>query len=168
MSEIENDKSEEQATPFEPEAVEASDAEDEEEAAPARHLLLVDDDEHILRSLKIYLEMENFQVTTAASGREALEKVEAERPHLVVLDVMMPELDGFEVLERMKGDAATASIPVIMLTARGQDADVLRGYQRGAASYMTKPVNYDELVDNINLIFDNEDNPAAKGKTYDI
>ncbi|MBM3464799.1 MAG: response regulator, partial [Armatimonadetes bacterium] len=140
-------------------------ADPEEAAAPARRLLLVDDDEHILRSLKIYLEMEDFNVTTASSGREALDKIRADQPELVVLDVMMPEMDGFQVLETVKGDEATRKIPVIMLTARGQDADVLRGYQKGASSYMTKPVNYDELVDNIRLIFDNEENDAKSGKS---
>jgi DNA-binding response OmpR family regulator len=136
-----------------------------EEEKPPRRVLLVDDDEHIVRSLRIYLEMEHFSVRTAASGREALEKVQAELPELIVCDVMMPEMDGFAVLEQLKASEATKYIPVIMLTAKGQDKDVLRGYQGGAASYMTKPVNYDELVDNIRLIFDHEEIGAGEGST---
>lgn len=136
--------------------------------AQGRSLLLVDDDQHILKSMRIYLEMENYRVRTAGSGSEALQKIEDELPDLVVLDIMMPEMDGFQVLERLRSDARTRSLHIIMLTAKGQDADVLRGYKQGASSYMTKPVNYDELVDNIQLIFDNEDIEARKGKTYEV
>jgi DNA-binding response OmpR family regulator len=131
--------------------------------AHGRHLLLVDDDVHILKSLRIYLEMEHFQVRTASSGKDALAQVAEAVPDLIVLDVMMPEMDGFQVLETLKGDEATRGIPIIMLTAKGQDADVLRGYKQGANSYMTKPVNYDELVDNIQLIFDDEEIEAGSG-----
>ena len=115
-------------------------------------VLLVDDDDQILRSLKVYLELEKYQVTTAQSGKEALEKMKSEKPEIVVLDIMMPEMDGFEVMERMKKDSELSDIPVIMLTAKGQDVDVLKGYQMGAKSYMTKPFNLNELVENIELV----------------
>ncbi len=115
-------------------------------------VLLVDDDDQILRSLKVYLELEKYQVTTAQSGKEALEKMKSEKPEIVVLDIMMPEMDGFEVMERMKKDSELSEIPVIMLTAKGQDVDVLKGYQMGAKSYMTKPFNLNELVENIELV----------------
>ncbi|MHC9539836.1 MAG: response regulator transcription factor [Vulcanimicrobiota bacterium] len=117
-------------------------------------ILLVDDDEHILRSLEIYLKMEEFRVMTAPGGREALDVLKETRPDLIVLDIMMPEIDGFQVLEYIKGDPKIKSVPVIMLTAKSQDIDVLKGYQEGIASYMTKPFNLNELVDNINLIFE--------------
>ncbi|MGV8124079.1 MAG: response regulator transcription factor [Candidatus Xenobiia bacterium LiM19] len=117
-------------------------------------ILLVDDDEHILRSLEIYLKMEEFRVMTAPGGREALEVLKETRPDLIVLDIMMPEIDGFQVLEYIKGDPKIKNVPVIMLTAKSQDIDVLKGYQEGIASYMTKPFNLNELVDNINLIFE--------------
>jgi DNA-binding response OmpR family regulator len=119
-----------------------------------RLILLVDDDEHILRSLEIYLKMEEFRVMTAAGGKIALEVLKDTKPDLIVLDIMMPEVDGFQVLDYIKTHDATKSIPVIMLTAKSQDIDVLKGYQAGIASYMTKPFNLNELVDNINLIFE--------------
>jgi DNA-binding response OmpR family regulator len=129
-----------------------------EAGGEAGHILLVDDDEHILRSLKMYLQLENFTVRTAANGQEALDSVQQATPRLIVLDVMMPVKDGFQTLAALKENTATAKIPVIMLTAKVQDADVIKGYQHGASSYMTKPVNYDELVENIRLIIDNEGN----------
>ncbi len=130
--------------------------------AEGKKVLLVDDDEHILRSLRTYLEMENFEVETAGGGAEAIDKVDRWHPDLVVLDVMMPNMDGFQVLEALKNKNATQDLPIIMLTAKGQDLDVLKGYQRGASCYMTKPVNYNELVDNINLVFTQEAIEAKK------
>ncbi|NDD29492.1 MAG: DNA-binding response regulator [Proteobacteria bacterium] len=125
--------------------------------ARSRQILLVDDDEHILRSLMMYLQAEGFEVVVALDGKEALQAVEVARPDLVVLDVMMPELDGFGVLEKLKATAATRAIPVIMLTAKGQDQDVMRGFNLGAQAYMSKPVNYAELVDNMLIIFEDEE-----------
>lgn len=115
-------------------------------------VLLVDDDEQILRSLRVYLDLENYNVHTANSGKLALEKLKEVKPEILVLDVMMPEMDGFEVLEIVKKDGKLKDIPVIMLTAKGQDVDVLKGYQMGASSYMTKPFNLNELVENIELV----------------
>ncbi|GMU51222.1 MAG: hypothetical protein AMXMBFR33_03680 [Candidatus Xenobia bacterium] len=119
----------------------------------SRKVLVVDDDEHILRSLAQYLELEEFSVKTASGGAEALALVESERPDLVVLDVMMPEMDGFEVLENLRRKPETEKLPVIMLTARDQHQDVLKGYQMGVSSYMVKPFNLDELVEVINQVF---------------
>lgn len=142
------------------------------EAAPnsARmcSLLLVDDDPHILKSLRIYLEMEKFQVRTARSGQEALQLIDEELPDLVVLDIMMPDMDGFKVLDQLRNDTRTKDLHIIMLTAKGQDADVLRGHQQGVSSYMTKPVNYDELVDNIRIILGNEEIQTRKGKASEL
>lgn len=119
----------------------------------SRKVLVVDDDEHILRSLAQYLELEEFSVRTASGGAEALAKVEEEKPDLMVLDVMMPEMDGFEVLENLRRKPETEKLPVIMLTARDQHGDVLKGYQMGVSSYMVKPFNLDELVEVINQVF---------------
>jgi two-component system, OmpR family, alkaline phosphatase synthesis response regulator PhoP len=119
-------------------------------------VLLVDDDEQILKSLKIYLELENYQVTTAENGREALDKVREDMPEIMVLDIMMPILDGYQVLEKLKEDPETSRLPVIMLTAKGQDIDVLKGYKMGASSYMTKPFNLNELVENIEMVLKND------------
>jgi len=115
-------------------------------------VLLVDDDKQILSSLGVYLELENYEVETASNGEEALAKVRGNKPEILVLDIMMPEMDGFQVLESMKMDKEFADIPVIMLTAKGQPVDVLKGFKMGASSYMTKPFNLNELVENIELI----------------
>jgi DNA-binding response OmpR family regulator len=116
-------------------------------------ILVVDDDEHILRSLSQYLELEDFAVVSASSGPEALELFAKENPDLLVLDVMMPGMDGFQVLEKLRSDPATAQVPVLMLTARDQHNDILKGYQMGATSYLVKPFNLDELVEAIREVF---------------
>lgn len=119
-----------------------------------QRILVVDDDEHIQKSLSQYLEMEEFDVDVASSGAEALEQVARQAPDLVLLDIMMPEMDGFEVVDRLRQHAPTARVPIILLTARGQDTDVIKGYQMGVSSYLTKPFNLDELVDTIREVFE--------------
>jgi two-component system alkaline phosphatase synthesis response regulator PhoP/two-component system response regulator VicR len=120
-------------------------------------ILAVDDEKHIVRLVQITLEKEGYELITASNGREALEKVASEKPDLVVMDVMMPEMDGLEALAKMKSDPATESIPVIMLTAKAQDSDVFRGWQSGADLYLTKPFNPAELVTFVKRIFANDD-----------
>src|SRR3990172_11803439 len=99
--------------------------------ARQRKILVVDDERHIVRLIQVNLERAGYQVVTAFDGRDALKKVEAEKPDLVVLDVMMPHLDGFEVLKRLQANPATREIPVVMLTAKAQDGDVFRGWSSG-------------------------------------
>lgn len=115
-------------------------------------VLVVDDEPNVLRSLAQYLTIEDFTVETASNGLEALEKVESFLPELILLDVMMPGMDGFEVLDKLKADPVHANTPIIMLTAKDQSADVLKGYQSGATSYLVKPFNLDELVETINQV----------------
>ncbi len=115
-------------------------------------VLVVDDEPNVLRSLAQYLTIEDFTVETASNGLEALEKVESFLPELILLDVMMPGMDGFEVLDKLKANPAHAETPIIMLTAKDQSADVLKGYQSGATSYLVKPFNLDELVETINQV----------------
>ena len=115
-------------------------------------VLVVDDEPNVLRSLAQYLTIEDFTVETASNGMEALEKVESFHPELILLDVMMPGMDGFEVLDKVKANPAHAQTPIIMLTAKDQSADVLKGYQSGATSYLVKPFNLDELVETINQV----------------
>ena len=116
-------------------------------------ILVVDDDEHILRSLSQYLELEDFNVVSASSGPEALALFAQEKPDMLVLDVMMTGMDGFQVLETLRNDPETAGVPVLMLTARDQHNDILKGYQMGATSYLVKPFNLDELVEAIREVF---------------
>lgn len=116
-------------------------------------ILAVDDEKHIVRLVQITLEKEGYELITASNGREALEKVASEQPDLVVMDVMMPEMDGLEALAKLKDDPETSHIPVIMLTAKAQDSDVFRGWQSGADLYLTKPFNPSELVTFVRRIF---------------
>lgn len=126
-----------------------------ETAKVARHrILVVDDDEHIQKSLSQYLEMEDFEVEVASSGQEALERAALQAFDLVLLDIMMPEMDGFEVVEILRAQEATSRVPIILLTARGQDTDVLKGYHLGVSSYLTKPFNLDELVETIRVVLE--------------
>lgn len=119
----------------------------------AKKILAVDDEKHIVRLVQVNLERQGYVVVTAFDGKEALEKVATEHPDLIVLDVMMPYKDGFEVLQDLKKDPATRDIPVIMLTAKAQDADVFRGWQSGADCYLTKPFNPMELTMFVKRIF---------------
>ena len=121
-----------------------------------RKILAVDDERHIVRLVQVNLERAGYQVVTAFDGREALEKVEAEQPDLVVLDVMMPYMDGFEVLQTLRKNQATRDLPVIMLTAKAQDADVFRGWQSGVDCYLTKPFNPMELISFVKRIFQSQ------------
>jgi two-component system KDP operon response regulator KdpE len=109
-----------------------------------KHLILVVDDEPaIVRLVKSKLIADGYAVETAGSGEEALAFLEDERPNLIVLDLMMPGIDGFETLRRIR---ARTQIPVILLTARSGDADLTRGFHSGADDYITKPFNPDELA----------------------
>ena len=121
-----------------------------------KKILAVDDERHIVRLVEVNLARAGYQVVTAFDGREALAKVEAEKPDLVVLDVMMPYMDGFEVLRNLKANPETAEIPVMMLTAKAQDADVFRGWQSGVDCYLTKPFNPMELLTFVKRIFDSQ------------
>jgi two-component system alkaline phosphatase synthesis response regulator PhoP len=119
----------------------------------AKRILAVDDERSIVRLVQVNLERQGYRVKTAFDGQEALAKVQAEPPDLIVLDVMMPFMDGFEVLRELKKSPATRDIPVIMLTAKAQDADVWEGWKSGAECYLTKPFNPQELIGFVRRIF---------------
>jgi DNA-binding response OmpR family regulator len=117
-----------------------------EGAARERPLVLAaDDDEDILGLVSFRLERSGYTVVQARDGEAALELAVKELPDLAVLDVMMPKLDGFEVTRRLRADAVTSRMPIILLTARAQDADVQRGFEAGADDYIRKPFSPDEL-----------------------
>jgi two-component system alkaline phosphatase synthesis response regulator PhoP/two-component system response regulator VicR len=109
-------------------------------------ILAVDDEPNIVRLIQVNLERHGYQVETANNGAQALTKIKANRPDLVVSDVMMPEMDGFELLANIRRDPTLMDLPVIMLTAKAQDRDVMQGYQTGADMYLTKPFNPQELL----------------------
>lgn len=134
----------------------------------ARKILACDDEKHIVRLVQVNLERAGYQVVTANDGKEALQKIASENPDLVVLDVMMPYMDGFEVLQNLRRNPSTRDIPVIMLTAKAQDADVFKGWQSGVDCYLTKPFNPMELLSFVKRIFDSMDGGAGGDKRYDI
>ena len=107
----------------------------------AETILVVDDEPDVLLLCKVNLEFEGYNVIEAHDGEEALRKIASENPDLVLLDVMMPGMDGWQVLTAVKSDPARADTPVVMLTAKVQERDQMRGLSDGAADYVTKPFN---------------------------
>lgn len=112
-------------------------------------ILVVDDEANIVDLVSLYLEREGFTVESAADGASAYEKIRADEPALVVLDIMLPEMDGFEVCKKTR---ASSEVPIIMLTARDEDFDKIVGLELGADDYLTKPFNPRELVARVKAI----------------
>jgi DNA-binding response OmpR family regulator len=117
-----------------------------------RTIMVVDDNPDIITIVKTILEGKGYQVLSASGGQELLNLLTDRKPDLIILDIMMPEMDGLEVLGRLKAVAETASVPVILLTAKVQYEDVLGGYKLGADYYITKPFTSTQLVNGINLL----------------
>ena len=109
-------------------------------------ILIVDDVMSNVLLLKVLLTNEKFAIATASNGRQALEQVEKENPDLVLLDVMMPDMSGFEVAQHLKSNPNTADIPIIFLTALNSTADIVKGFQVGANDLISKPFNKEELI----------------------
>ena len=106
---------------------------------PRAHLLVVEDEQDLLELLRFNLEREGYRVTPADSGEKALRSARAEAPDLVVLDIMLPGMDGLEVCRGLKAEESTAHVPIVMLTAKTEEADVVTGLEMGADDYITKP-----------------------------
>jgi DNA-binding response OmpR family regulator len=113
---------------------------------PERPILVVDDDAKIVRLVRTYLERDGFSVVTAADGPAALDAIERHRPALVVLDLMLPELDGRAVIRAVRRDDAAAATPILVLSARGSTIDRIAGFEDGADDYLPKPFSFDELL----------------------
>lgn len=112
-------------------------------------VLVVDDDPVIQRLLQVNFEMEDYVVVTADDGAEGLEAAQRELPDVILLDVMMPRMDGMEVARRLRADDSTAAIPIVLLTAKAQSADIADGKETGADAYVTKPFDPIELLDTV-------------------
>jgi len=110
-------------------------------------VLVIDDEDDIRELCRVNLEFEGFQVSDAPNGLVGLEAAARERPDVIFLDLMMPEMDGWDVLRRLKEDDATAQIPVVLLTARTGEDDQMRGWQEGILEYVSKPFNPLSLVE---------------------
>jgi DNA-binding response OmpR family regulator len=117
-----------------------------DEGRAVRRVLVADDDEDIVDLLRMNLAAGGYEVEAAYDGEQAWEAVLASPPDLVVLDVMMPKMDGLEVLARLRAEPRTREVPVVMLTARTTDTDVWQGWQAGADYYLTKPFDLRELL----------------------
>jgi DNA-binding response OmpR family regulator len=111
-----------------------------------RHILVCDDDELLVDLLTYRLEAKGYQVSAARDGGEALERLGTDKPDAVVLDAMMPVIDGFEVLRRIREQAATADLPVVMLSARKQERDIVGALELGANDFVVKPFIPEELL----------------------
>lgn len=137
-----------------------------EESAEKRHLILVVDDEtRISRMIRMNLEHDGYEVIEAQSGQQALDLVRSRMPSLVILDVMMPGLDGFETLSILR---EISQVPVIMLTAKGEEEDRIRGLELGADDYVTKPFSPRELVSRVKAVLRRAEGGAAGGQQQDV
>jgi DNA-binding response OmpR family regulator len=114
-----------------------------------RTILVVDDDPVILRLLEVNFEMEGFAVRTAIDGQDGCDLARADAPDVIVSDVMMPRMNGLELVTSLKGDPATAGIPIILLSAKAQVSDVRAGLAAGADDYVTKPFEPHDLVERV-------------------
>ena len=113
-------------------------------------ILIAEDEPYILKMLDFRLKALGHEIIEAVDGGQALDLASKEKPDLVLLDVMMPVMDGFQVLRKLKSQEETKRIPVIMLTAKGQEKDIVTGLEAGATDYVTKPFSFAELIARVN------------------
>ncbi len=123
-----------------------------EEAMPKEKILVVDDEEDILELIRHNLAREGYQVVCATAGESAVHKAESEKPDLIVLDLMLPGIDGLEVARNLKYNAQTRHIPIVMLTAKGDESDIVTGLEMGADDYITKPFSPRVLIARIRAV----------------
>ena len=114
-----------------------------------KSILVVDDEWRTREMLRMFLELEGFEVFEAEDGLDAIEKTHMYQPDVMVLDVMMPRMDGIAACKQLRGDEKTADLPIIMLSGKTQEQAIRDGLDAGATAYMTKPMSHKELLDNI-------------------
>lgn len=119
--------------------------------ASDRNIMIVEDDDDARQMAQMILEHQGFSVEACANGKEAVEKLKTHTPSLILLDIMMPEMSGYDVLVHLKQRPETQNIPVIMLTAKGTGDDMITGYQHGADYYIPKPYTREQLLYGIKL-----------------
>jgi DNA-binding response OmpR family regulator len=118
----------------------------------AKRVLIVEDDPNVLRATSFILEKEGYEVLTAVDGFEGLKKAREEAPDLLILDIMLPGIDGFEICHSLRGEAQTAQLPILMFSAKGQEADKATGFRVGADDYLTKPVAREVLISKVEAL----------------
>ena len=133
-----------------------------------QRILVVDDDKQIVRLVQSYLEQAGFAVLTAYDGAAALRTIRTERPDLVVLDLMLPDQDGWSITRSVRADASQANLPIIMLTARVEDTDKIVGLELGADDYMAKPFNPRELVARVRAVLRRGSGAPAQQRVLEL
>ena len=118
-----------------------------------KKILIVEDEADIAKLVKFYLEKDGFQTNVAKSGSEALKLLKSERPDLVILDLMLPEMDGIEICKKVRSAPDTAFLPILMLTAKAEESDIIVGLELGADDYVTKPFSPKALVARVKALF---------------
>jgi DNA-binding response OmpR family regulator len=119
-----------------------------------KHVLLIEDEPNIIEAISFILSRDGWKVDTHSNGQTALEAVRLKRPDLIILDVMLPGMSGYDILRGLRGEAATAELPVLMLTARGQTKDREMAEQIGANRFMTKPFSNAEVLEAVRALVD--------------
>jgi DNA-binding response OmpR family regulator len=128
----------------------------------ARKILVVDDEAVLVETIAYNLEQDGYQVVTAADGNSALEAARRERPNMVILDIMLPGVDGLEICRRLRREKETARVPIIMLTAKGDEIDRVVGLEVGADDYVTKPFGRRELLARVRALFRRSELPPSE------
>ncbi len=134
-----------------------------------KKVLIVEDEKDIQQLVKLYLDKEGFRTYVAGTGTEALQRIKSDRPDLLILDLMLPEIDGIEVCKRVRGAPETATLPIIMLTAKAEEADTVVGLELGADDYVTKPFSPKSLVARVKALLrrvDRQQKTRATSYTY--
>ena len=132
-----------------------------------RSIIIVEDDEDTASSIRYYLEREGFRVRSATSGEEALKLILDRPPNLILLDLNLPHMNGFELCRRLRAEAATSRIPILMLTARAAEADKVLGLNMGADDYVTKPFSMRELAARVNAALRRAEGPEIEHPIFD-
>jgi two-component system, OmpR family, alkaline phosphatase synthesis response regulator PhoP len=120
----------------------------------SRRVLIIEDEPHIVLSLEYLLERDGYETATAADGERGLAMVRELRPDVVLLDLMLPRLNGYQVCQAIKSDPELAPIPIIVLSAKGQEVEVLKGLSLGAAQYITKPFGNAEILEAVRAVLE--------------
>jgi len=133
--------------------------------APAKKILVVEDEKDILQLVTLYLEKEGFRILKATTGTEGLRSAKEDNPDLVILDLMLPEIDGLDICKQLRGAPDTAQLPIIMLTAKAEESDTVIGLELGADDYVTKPFSPKTLVARVKALFRRLDRSKEEGTT---
>ena len=131
----------------------------------AEKILIIDDDLDTLRLVGLMLQRQGYQITAAHNGKQGLEKALEDTPNLILLDVMMPDMDGYEVARRLRGNPQTEKIPILMFTAKTQLDDKVAGFEVGADDYLTKPTHPSELQSHVKALLSRAGRTSENAET---